>query len=191
MMPRMINPDISPGRSKFHSFLFSINPPAIFPVFALINFANFKLHKETASNRWISGFAALLCVAAVLALVGYNAQHASQSLMSSLIVVVIVGLVDVFYRRPRDRDRPLSSSMNKRRERVETTHDKPSVIYDKKEACDRGSNCNSPSYSKMLRHSSSTRRPITNLACITGRTCRLVNDELCPKRLGEFSACYP
>ena len=93
-------------------------------VFALVNFANFKLYKETASSRWVSGFAALLCIAAVLVLVGYNALHTPQSLVSSLLVILTVVLFELFYRRLRDGGLPMSSFMDKRLERVETSRDK-------------------------------------------------------------------
>jgi len=66
----------------------------------------------------------LLCVAAVLVLVGYNALHRPHSLVSSLLVISTVILFEVFYRRPRNGGRPMSSFMDKRLERVETSRDK-------------------------------------------------------------------
>jgi len=89
-------------------------------VFGLVNFANFKLYRETGSNRWIPGFATLLCVAAVLVLVGYNALHSPQSLLSSVLVIVTVALFNILYRRLRSGELPLSLFMDKRLERAES-----------------------------------------------------------------------
>ncbi len=94
-------------------------------VFALVNFANFKLHAETGANRWIAGFGTLLCVAAVLVLVGYNAVHSPQSLVSSALVILTVVLFNVFYRNLRSGDMNLSKFMDKRLERAEHERQQP------------------------------------------------------------------
>ena len=66
-------------------------------VFSLVNLANFKLHKETGANRFISGLGFLLTIIANIILVGYNFIHNPQSLMSSGLVVVGVVLFTYLY----------------------------------------------------------------------------------------------
>jgi uncharacterized protein len=68
-------------------------------IFMLVNFANFKLYKETASNRLISGFGTLISAAAIFVLVGYNILHTPNSLLTSSIVILTVILFSVLYYR--------------------------------------------------------------------------------------------
>ncbi len=93
-------------------------------VFALVNFANFRLYRETGGNRLISGFATLLCIAAVFVLVGYNAIHAPQSLVSSALVIMTVAMFSFFYRRLRQGTIRLSPFMDKRLQRAEVAKSK-------------------------------------------------------------------
>ena len=95
-------------------------------VFALVNFANFRLYRETGANRWIAGFGTLLCIAAVIVLVGYNAVHSPKSLVSSALVILTVALFNVFYRHLRGGGQKLSLFMDKRLERSEQERNNPS-----------------------------------------------------------------
>ncbi len=67
-------------------------------IFASVNYVNFKLYKETESNRWISLFAFLLCLVSILVLIGYNYQHDPENLKSSTIVLLATFIFEVFYR---------------------------------------------------------------------------------------------
>ena len=68
-------------------------------LFTLVNFANFKLYKETGSNRIISGFGTLLSGTAIFVLIGYNILHAPHSLFTASIVILTVTLLSVLYYR--------------------------------------------------------------------------------------------
>ena len=81
-------------------------------VFALVNLANFKLHKETHGNRLISAFGTLLCFGAVAVLLAHNLIYSPQSLITSIILVAVVGVSSVFYYLFKKRAR-LSSYMDK------------------------------------------------------------------------------
>ncbi|NPA04048.1 MAG: APC family permease, partial [Epsilonproteobacteria bacterium] len=67
-------------------------------IFAGVNWVNFKLYKETNSNRWISLVAFLLCVISIFVLVGYNYSTQPDNLKSSLIVLVATFIFEVLYR---------------------------------------------------------------------------------------------
>ena len=67
-------------------------------IFAAVNYVNFRLYKETRSNRWISFVAFLLCLFSIVVLIGYNAQHDPQNLHSSLVVLALTFLFELFYR---------------------------------------------------------------------------------------------
>jgi amino acid transporter len=68
-------------------------------VFSLVNLANFKLYKETNSNRIIAGFGFLLTSLSAIILVGYNFIHNIKALGSSLVLILIVILLSYFYKR--------------------------------------------------------------------------------------------
>ena len=67
-------------------------------IFAFVNLANFKLYRETKSNRWISFIAFLLCVLSAIVLVGYNLEHSPQYLYSAFVVFVLTLLFELGYR---------------------------------------------------------------------------------------------
>ncbi len=67
-------------------------------IFASVNYVNFKLYKETDSNKWISLFAFLLCLVSIAVLVGYNYLHHPDNLKSSLIVLIVTFIFEFFYR---------------------------------------------------------------------------------------------
>ena len=87
-------------------------------IFGLVNLANFILHEETQSNRWISFMAFVACVASVVVLIGYNFIHNPTSLVSTVVVVVSSFVFSYLYRLYRDHE-PLSEYMDKRLERKE------------------------------------------------------------------------
>ena len=66
-------------------------------VFSLVNYANFKLHKETGGNRFISGGGTLLGLTATAVLIGHNLIHSPKSLITSGIVILAVSLFSFTY----------------------------------------------------------------------------------------------
>ncbi len=66
-------------------------------VFTLVNFANFKLYKETKANRFIAGLGALLGLVATVVLIGYNMIHAPKTLVTSGIVLMVVIIFTFLY----------------------------------------------------------------------------------------------
>ncbi|BCD68007.1 APC family permease [Nitratiruptor sp. YY09-18] len=67
-------------------------------IFASVNYVNFKLYKETSSNRWISFIAFIFCVISIVVLVGYNYEHHPQNLKSSFIVLAATFIFEIVYR---------------------------------------------------------------------------------------------
>ncbi len=68
-------------------------------VFSLVNLANFKLHKETNSNRIIPFLGFLLTLIAAVILVGYNFVHNPSNLANAVIVIFIVFLFTYIYKK--------------------------------------------------------------------------------------------
>ncbi|HHS92583.1 MAG TPA: amino acid permease, partial [Campylobacterales bacterium] len=66
-------------------------------IFSLVNLANFRLYKETGGNRFISGFGFLLSVTAIIVLLTYNGIHNPNSLISSGVVILVVGIFTYVY----------------------------------------------------------------------------------------------
>ncbi len=67
-------------------------------IFAGVNLANFKLAYYTDSNKWISFIAFLLCIVSIVVLFFYNLKTNPESLQSSLVVLVLTFLFELFYR---------------------------------------------------------------------------------------------
>ncbi len=88
-------------------------------VFALVNMANFILHKETGASRIIAGFGTVLCIAATAILLGYNALHSPQSLVTSAIAITMVFLFSFFYAHFKHRRDIMHIFMDKRLQRAE------------------------------------------------------------------------
>jgi amino acid transporter len=68
-------------------------------IFAAVNFANFRLYRQTHSYRWLSLVGTIACLAAVTVLLHQTAQTQPQNLW---VVIVMVGLavaIEVSYRR--------------------------------------------------------------------------------------------
>ena len=68
-------------------------------VFSLVNLANFKLYKETNSNRIISLIGFLLTSISAVILVGYNFIHNPSNLANAGIVIVGVALFTIIYKK--------------------------------------------------------------------------------------------
>ena len=68
-------------------------------VFSLVNLANFKLYKETNSNRIISLSGFLLTLISAIILVGYNFIHNPSNLVNAGIVIIGVVLFTYLYRK--------------------------------------------------------------------------------------------
>jgi amino acid transporter len=66
-------------------------------VFTLVNYANFKLYKETKANRFIAALGALLGFIATIVLIGYNLLYSPKSLVTSAIVLVSVIIFNFIY----------------------------------------------------------------------------------------------
>ncbi len=66
-------------------------------IFTLVNFANFKLAKETKANRFIALIATLLTFISAIVLVGYNLKHSPKSLISSAVVIATVIIFNIIY----------------------------------------------------------------------------------------------
>ena len=80
-------------------------------VFTLVNFANFKLYKETKANRFIAILGAILGAISTVVLIGYNIIHSPKSLVTSSIVlftVVVFSFIYYYLKKTR-----LSSYMDK------------------------------------------------------------------------------
>ncbi len=73
-------------------------------IFASVNFVNFRLYKETESNRWISFFAFILCLISIFVLIGYNYQHNPDNLKSSSIILAATFLFELLYRTITNRE---------------------------------------------------------------------------------------
>ena len=68
-------------------------------IFAVVNFANVKLHQQTNSLRWISFLGTVACLAAVVILLAQTARTNPKNLW---IVIVMVGLaftIEMVYRQ--------------------------------------------------------------------------------------------
>ncbi len=73
-------------------------------IFAFVNLANFRLYKETASNRWISLTAAIFCFMSIFVLIWYNLDKSPQNLISAFTVLLgtfLLEAVYVFYKKRR------------------------------------------------------------------------------------------
>ena len=68
-------------------------------VFSLVNLANFRLYKETNSNRIIPLFGFLLTLISASILVGYNFIHNPSNLANAVIVIFIVFLFTYLYKK--------------------------------------------------------------------------------------------
>ncbi len=67
-------------------------------IFAAVNLANFRLHRYTDSNRWISLTAFILCIISAAVLVGYNFRTNPDSLKSLIVVFAGALIFEVIYR---------------------------------------------------------------------------------------------
>ena len=68
-------------------------------IFMLVNLANYRLRDQTGANRLIAGLGTLMCFAATVVLVGYNALYHPHALASSLVLVGATALFTFVYVR--------------------------------------------------------------------------------------------
>lgn len=68
-------------------------------IFAVVNFANVKLHQQTNSHRWISFLGTVACLAAVVVLLTQTAQTNPQNLWIVIFMVVLAFLIEIIYRQ--------------------------------------------------------------------------------------------
>ncbi len=68
-------------------------------VFSLVNLANFKLYKETNSNRIIPLLGFLLTSISAVILVGYNFVHNPSNLANAAIAIIGVVLFTIIYKK--------------------------------------------------------------------------------------------
>ncbi|NOZ89850.1 MAG: amino acid permease [Epsilonproteobacteria bacterium] len=84
-------------------------------VFALVNFANFVLHKETKGNRFISFFGTVLCFGAAIVLVIHNFIYSPTSLVTSMVVLFGVTIFSyLYYKFRQGKGKRLEEFMDKR-----------------------------------------------------------------------------
>jgi amino acid transporter len=86
-------------------------------VFTLVNYANFKLYKETGANRVIAGSGVVAGAFATFILIGYNIIHSPKSLVTSGIVLISVVVFTFLYYHLKSRR--LSKFIDKNLERDE------------------------------------------------------------------------
>ena len=68
-------------------------------VFSLVNLANFKLYKETNSNRIIPLIGFILTSISAIILVGYNFIHNPSNLANAAIAIIGVALFTIIYKK--------------------------------------------------------------------------------------------
>ena len=86
-------------------------------IFGLVNFANFRLYKQTNSNRLLPALGTILCSGAAVTLIGYNMKNSPHSLYSSLVVLFGVLILSYLYNHLKDKK--LSTYIDKELEREE------------------------------------------------------------------------
>jgi uncharacterized membrane protein HdeD (DUF308 family) len=67
-------------------------------IFAAVNAANVRLHRQTGSQRWISIAGALACLVAFGALVWRIAQNTPQKLLLLLFMLIAAFGLETIYR---------------------------------------------------------------------------------------------
>lgn len=68
-------------------------------IFAAVNASNFRLHRKTASNRWVSGLGCVITLIALVALVWQTARTKPEQI---LVLVIMVGMsfaIEITYRK--------------------------------------------------------------------------------------------
>ena len=68
-------------------------------IFAVVNFANVKLHRQTNSHRWISFLGTITCLAAVIILLAQTAQTKPQNLWIVVLMVGLAFIIEFIYRQ--------------------------------------------------------------------------------------------
>ena len=87
-------------------------------IFAAVNFANFKLHKITNSNAFISLFAFILCIVSIVVLIGYNLKTNPKALISSVIVLVLTFVFELIYKTKRKLKEVIDWKLNEKEDMV-------------------------------------------------------------------------
>jgi amino acid transporter len=88
-------------------------------IFALVNFANFRLSLETKSNKIVPLFGTLLCFGAASTLVIHNILHSPKSLIISALLLLVVGIFTAFYNLIAKNGTILSKFIDKKLEKEE------------------------------------------------------------------------
>jgi amino acid transporter len=68
-------------------------------IFAAVNVSNARLSSSTASKKWLSIFGAVLCLAALLILVGQRAVTAPKELLVLAVMIGLAFVIELVYRR--------------------------------------------------------------------------------------------
>ena len=89
-------------------------------IFSLVNLANFKLYKETDSNRIIPLLGFLLTSISAIILVGYNFVHNPSNLANATVVIIGVALFTYLYKKIENH--PLKRYLDKDLEEKETSN---------------------------------------------------------------------
>jgi len=73
-------------------------------IFAAVNFANVKLHRQTGSKAWISAVGAAACLGALAVLLWHTAKTSPVNLLVLAAMAVLAFAVEAVYRMSRGRD---------------------------------------------------------------------------------------
>ena len=68
-------------------------------IFAVVNFANYRLAARNGSHRWISLLGSLGCLAAMVMLIVQRATTSPSEILVLVIMLALSFLIEVFYRR--------------------------------------------------------------------------------------------
>lgn len=84
-------------------------------IFAVVNFANVRLYKQTQSYRWISGLGAVAAIAAVVVLLSQAARTQPQNLWIVIIMIAVAFGIEGLYRQVKGRSIHLRSECHRHR----------------------------------------------------------------------------
>ncbi len=88
-------------------------------IFSLVNIANFKLYKETNSNRFIPILGAFLSIGATITLIIHNAIYSPKSLLTSAIMIGTTAMFTYIYYHYTESKNKLSPFMDKNLQKEE------------------------------------------------------------------------
>ena len=84
-------------------------------IFAVVNFANVRLYKQTQSYRWVSGLGAVAAISAVVVLLSQAARTQPQNLWIVIIMIAVAFGIEGLYRQFKGRSIHLRSVHHRHR----------------------------------------------------------------------------